>query len=456
MRSLINIVVVSTFLGCSSHVTTVAPIKQKKVEVVLPAIVTPKVAEVEKKSSQRSDLDIYSQTIEPYLKNITETSIKADAKKFFKEYYKVWSYTKAPESLQAIMWPFSSYTKKETYGLNLQKLTNEYFDNLKVNANYKAYSTLNSYALTRKQVDLRSFTTDNPLFYDPKIAGEGFPFDYVQNSSIHTNEPLYLSHYSKDRRWVFVFSSYASGWLHVEDIKEVSTKEIKSIIQAKHVFIRRDNVNMYSKEGKFISYANIGAILPLVEEDSNGMTLLVAGYSNRLEKVKISKQVGSKEVLAINTLNVNTIASDILKSKYGWGGLFHERDCSSTLKDFFTPFGVYLPRNSFQQSNIGEVISLDKLSDKQKLEIIKEKGKPFKTLLYRKGHIVLYIGEFKGTPMILQNIWGIKTIDDTGVEGRVLVSKAVISTLEIGKELENVDKENLLLHTLIRMNTIAK
>ena len=35
--------------------------------------------------------------------------------------------------------------------------------------------------------------------------------------------------------------------------------------------------------------------------------------------------------------------------KYGWGGIDGGRDCSSTIKDLLTPFGIWLPRDSKDQ-----------------------------------------------------------------------------------------------------------
>ena len=39
------------------------------------------------------------------------------------------------------------------------------------------------------------------MFYDPTQLGEGFPFDYNQNSAIKINTPIMVSHLSKDRAW---------------------------------------------------------------------------------------------------------------------------------------------------------------------------------------------------------------------------------------------------------------
>jgi len=145
----------------------------------------------------------------------------------------------------------------------------------------------------------------------------------------------------------------------------------------------------------------------------------------------------------------------VSKTNYGWGGMYEQRDCSSMLRDMFAPFGIWLPRNSLQQSKVGRVISLSDLSDEEKINIIKEKAVPFQTLLYKKGHVVLYVGTYNGEIIIFHNTWGIKTKKD-GVEGRVIVGKAVFSSLNIGKYVENYDEESSMLKNLISMNIITQ
>jgi hypothetical protein len=54
--------------------------------------------------------------------------------------------------------------------------------------------------------------------------------------------------------------------------------------------------------------------------------------------------------------------------------------------------------------------------------------------------------------MVMHNIWGIRTIDATGKKGRVIVGKAVITTLQLGREVENFDSDNMLLSKLVSMN----
>jgi len=120
----------------------------------------------------------------------------------------------------------------------------------------------------------------------------------------------------------------------------------------------------------------------------------------------------------------------------------------------FTPFGIWLPRNSYQQGRVGKIISLKDLDDEQKIKTIKENAVPFQTILYKKGHVVLYVGTYEDEIVVFHNVWGIKTKQD-GIEGRIVIGKPIFSTLKIGKEQPYYVEEAGLLKTISSMNIIT-
>ena len=142
---------------------------------------------------------------------------------------------------------------------------------------------------------------------------------------------------------------------------------------------------------------------------------------------------------------------------YGWGGLYGNRDCSSMTRDFFSVFGIWLPRHSEDQvKEAGAYIDLQGLSPQQKEKIILEQGVPYLSLLWRKGHVMLYIGQKDGRALIFHNIWGIRTKDIQGREGRKIIGQAVITTLQPGQELRDIDSPaGSLLSNISAMNILA-
>ena len=103
---------------------------------------------------------------------------------------------------------------------------------------------------------------------------------------------------------------------------------------------------------------------------------------------------------------------------------------------------------------MGEVFSLKEMNREEKLKEIKTKGIPFETFLYRQGHILLYLGEYQGRLMVMHNVWGIKTKKEEK-NGRKIIGKTVISTLDLGCNQPDYDKENNLLDKLESMNIIT-
>lgn len=69
---------------------------------------------------------------------------------------------------------------------------------------------------------------------------------------------------------------------------------------------------------------------------------------------------------------------------------------------------------------------------------------------------MLYIGQKDGRALIFHNIWGVRTTDLKGREGRKIIGQAVITTLEPGKELSNIDSSTgSLLDNIAAMNIIT-
>jgi hypothetical protein len=405
------------------------------------------------------DLLNIPQDITYFSKNIEKKIPLYEAQvNYNRKYFSMWNIEKPKENIISIKWPFAAFRAGNTYGENMQPLEQSFFDEMLNNASFENYATLNAKALTLREVNLRVFPTNRPLLKDPSLAGEGFPFDYLQNSTIHANEPILVSHYSKDKEWAYVFSNFASGWIKSNQFAILEKERIDAWQNSRQVAIIKEGEPIYDDEGNFLFKSKVGMIFALIKEDEADFTVLTVSACHTkpiYHNSKISKNIATKEVLKLDENNLNSIINEISKTNYGWGGMYEQRDCSSMLRDIFAPFGIWLPRNSLQQSKVGKVISLNNLSDEEKITIIKEKAIPFQTILYKKGHVVLYVGTYNDEVIVFHNTWGIKTKKD-GIEGRVIIGKAVFSSLNLGKNTENFDEESTMLKNLISMNIITQ
>jgi len=417
-------------------------------------------ASIEEKEVRFKDLETFPQYAQAYENNInTRLTLLPVQKGYDQKYFEPWSYKEPPFDCESILWPHRSYTYEKSYGENLQPLDEAWFDEMYSKGNYEAYGTLNKKAISLYYLNLRSFPTNKPVFKDPNRPGEGYPFDYLQNSGINANEPLFVSHLSNDAAWAYVFTSYATGWVPLQQIAYIEDEIASKWKGARQVELIDDAYAIQDLEGSFVFKSRAGMRLPLISIEKRHYVALAITVGKKQSpvytKVKIPFTVGREGQMKLNVDNIKHMVDLMLQSKYGWGGLNKERDCSSMLRDMYAPFGLWLPRNSSEQSKVGKVISLEFFTPEQKKEKIISEAIPFETLLYKKGHILLYLGLYNGEIAVLHNAWGVKTITKAG-EGRKIIGKTVISSLELGKEFDDYDEEKGLLSQLYSMNIITQ
>ena len=387
-----------------------------------------------------------SQDPKEYLKNFhfnDQKKISNYNKEYTQRYFRPWHMKKLSASKKEAMWGFA-YANRETFGHNYQRITQSWYDSTKENANFQRYNTLKRKAITIKNADIRVLPNHQPIFLDPSQAGEGFPFDYNQISSVYINTPLIVSHFSKDKAWVFVECNFATGWLPVDSIAFVDKKTQKKFETGHYGIAQKDNFPIYEKDW-FIEKIKLGTIFPIYK----GELLYIKRSSGLKGKIGFTQSsFVTQKPLPFTKENISDAIQELINEPYGWGGLHGTRDCSSMTRDFFSLYGVYLERNSKGQTFNGKYISIEDLSLHEKKKKILKEAKPFLTLLYAKGHVMLYVGAINNEPIIFHQFWGIATKDKQGKEGREIIGKTLFSTLEIGNKLENYDKDAALINKI--------
>ena len=349
-------------------------------------------------------------------------------------------------------WAFNVYKpseKRKYFGSNFRQIPQSWFDAQKENANFAGFLQISAYALTSANTAVRNFPTDEPIFLNPQTPGEGYPFDYLQESTLSIAHPLFVSHLSKDRAWAFVSDDAVWGWVKVEDIKFISDEEALAYQKSSFVTIKTDKMPVYDKGGNFLFYSRVGAILPVLAQDDKNYYGKIY-VRNMLREFVLPKSFSALFPLKFNDSNLKTILSSLLTQPYGWGGVDKLRDCSLFTKDLLASFGVWLPRNSRAQANMGEKINLKGLSNATKSKEIKEKGVPYLTLVHLPGHIMLYAG-YKGDDIyVVHDAWGLKTANN----GRALIGATAITTLNIGQNRSDIQSANLLISKVDSINVM--
>lgn len=362
---------------------------------------------------------------------------------FLRKHFGPWDLNRQPIPVDTAFWALTHYADKTLYGQTTLRHPQQWFQTMRRLVQKTHYPSMDRPCITVTNTSMRTFPTFEPFFYDFKKAGEGFPFDYAQSSLVLAGTPVRAMHMSSDGAWVLVESRFAFGWVPVHDVAWVDDAFMGEFNAPGHITLTRDSVPVADDNGQFHFTGHIGTILPLAEQAGRGdFKVLIPVRKANGNAAMRKAAIGSQDAALMPMQPTPTIfaqtADVMLGRPYGWGGLYEGRDCSATLMDLMVGFGIFLPRNSSQQYEMGLITELNGLSRSKKKQIIIEHGIPFLTLLRSPGHIMLYVGHHKNEPIVLQTMWGIKTQFMFGEEGRHVIGRTVVTTLEPGKELINL------------------
>ena len=354
------------------------------------------------------------------------------------DFFSAWTTSSIITSREHIAAAFS--TDKDRYGENFARHPDEWVVALKDNANLEQLGKHLQKGLVVANTNLRKMPTLRPAFYHHSIAGEGYPFDTLQENLLRIGEPVLISHFTKDGVFAFIQTNARSaGFVPVKDLAFVDDASAERYRKQPFGMIIHDNVHLFAGRAHLVT-VDIGTYLPL--HDAGVISLPVRDAQGMLSSVTaaISPAAIITEPLALTLPNAARIIDTMIGKPYGWGGYLGHRDCAQILKDYFAVFGIHLPIFSAHQIKTGRSLSLAGMDKEEKRALIEKEAKPFRTMLYRKGHVVLYLGQYQGEMVIFHALWGVVTFQGES-ESRHVVGKSVMTTLEYGKELSGFCEE---------------
>lgn len=385
-----------------------------------------------------------NQAKQKLISNENATKLRTD---YLKKFYLPWT---APFTWQSktgirnnISKIINTYKHNPGWGANQNLHTKTWADDIERNLNLDNYPNKQQRAITIRITALRALPADSPSFSDWDIAGKGYPFDNLQTAYLGANIPLYILHTTLDKQWDLVITPYnCYGWIKSLDLATVDGKFVDTWRQNRYVTALQDEKPLLDLQQHYRTSTEIGAIYPLIKATPLFYRVLTTTSDThgkaQLISAKLSKNTAQIWPLKLTKQNIAFLANNFLDNPYGWGDLYNYRDCSETIRSLFAPFAVWLPRNSAAQAETGKFISLKDLDNEQKQNLILKLGKPFTTLIWMPGHIMLYVGEKNGKIYVFHNPWGIHTVNYFGGEsGRAVIGRTVITPLDIGKNYAN-------------------
>lgn len=331
-----------------------------------------------------------------------------------------------------VFWIEGSLAKYPGYGENLEANSPEYTQGILENMQIDRYPSVKQKAIIIKDTNVRAVPTLRPRY----SKSNGYPFDRWQNSLIFYGTPVLITHYDVSKRFAHIQTEFVYGWVEASDLAFVDPKQVKTLLGVKNfVMPNTDEGSLVDKNGYFLTKMRIGKLLMLDSKHRLFVFKRQASGHLKIEKTEVDLKRFHSFPQGFSPKIVAEHINTLMGQKYGWGGLNESRDCSSFVRDILGNFGLYLPRNSLAQAKFGNhQIPLENLSLKEKEKIILRDAIPFATLIWLKGHIMLYIGrDSEGNPLVAHSAWSVQTSDVWGKTEHKL-GGVVITTLKPANE----------------------
>ena len=335
-------------------------------------------------------------------------------------------------------------SRKVGYGQNYRAHTAQWIDDIERNMNLQQFAQAPRYrpharAIATDALLVRELPTIDPSFYSHRLAGEGYPFDNLQISSVRPGTPLYVLGRSVDGAWAYVQTPEVQGWVPASGVGSVDDAFIAAwshrspdawgVVIAASTGVRDAN-------GVFRFAATAGTLLPLARHPapSSQYDVLVPArdVDGRavVREARLPDTVLAPAPLAATPRHLARLLKSLVGRPYGWGNMDFYNDCSSELQSIFSAFGVWLPRHSSSQMAAGDMTDLSADTPAQRLDYLISHGKPMRTLVYIGGHVMLYLGnttrEGRTVPLVYQNIWGVRPADNSR---RAIIGGSVVFPL---------------------------
>lgn len=418
------------------------------------------------------DIQVLPQDVAAYFDPLSldrpqlSTWVQADMAARLRElHFAPWHRAKPAHAKADALWGLGTLKQNRHYGENLRPLGPDFRARMEALVQAEGYPNLMRPAIATSNTSLRVLPTQRPGFLKPDKPGEGYPFDYWQNSGLLAGMPLLATHLSADGAWVLVEGRVAAGWVPVRDIAFVDEAFMGQWEGLPLAAITREGASVAASfadetfPAAHLFAGRIGTLLPLLDSSLDGVTLLAPAREASGRAASLAVRLNPDEAapmpLPLTPRNYARLANQLMGQPYGWGGYLENRDCSALLLDLYAPFGIFLPRNSRQQSRQGDWIPFNGLPPEAKEALLLERGAPLLTLVHKPGHIMLYLGQKDGRAVILHDVWGLRTKDAKGAEGRFVVGRVAITTVTPGADVPDVLRSGLLLPTFDGMTQVV-
>ena len=324
------------------------------------------------------------------------------------------------------------------------------------------------YGIVVRRTDLRAWPTEEIVTDE---LGD-IDFDYAQLSGAAVNAPFVIRGQTADGQWYYGCIDNYQGWVRAADVAVCRSKQewlsfwkipadrvlvvTESRFTLEHsntapeisgleltmgtVLERADGAGRAASGGSSAAGSSGGPA-----GGGSGRIINRAAYQNYVVWIPVRDADGScrrvkaliserhdvhEGYVPLTRRNILRTAMNALGDMYGWGGMLSAEDCSGFLHAVYACCGVNLPRDTSWQSAAPLFRhDLNYLPDREKAEVIG--GLPAGTMLYFRGHAMLYLGERDGRQYVLSSVSSMMDPADPAGKARLRVRSVVINGLDI-------------------------
>ncbi len=310
---------------------------------------------------------------------------------------------------------------------------------------------MDSFAIMMERASMRALPTTISL-----VNPDRHPyFDRLQLSAIYPHEPLRLLGESADGAYVLALSDFYAGWVPADAVTQVTRQELQQFSQRSRFLTVQDNAVMASRVSDTGHTESVllpmGTSIPLLEPfemagfvgtlsggDYHGLTFDYQGMA----ALVLPRQSGVVPgYLPMTEKNLSEQMNKLLGEAYDWGGATTGRDCSALVRDIYSTFGLWIPRDSLQQMNFGRELDLRQhiafsreLSEEEKMSRIAEL--PVGSLLFMPGHVMMVYAKHDGCVEVIHDYVAYYEQNEHGLE-KVEAMHVGVSDLQILDEQGN-------------------
>ncbi|BEU87527.1 SH3 domain-containing protein [Selenomonas sp. TAMA-11512] len=242
-------------------------------------------------------------------------------------------------------------------------------------------------------------------------------YDSLQATAVDPSEPVLILTESVDGEFYFILTRCYAGWLKKGDLALTDRAAWLTYVRPEDFSVVTHSRYTPSGEGPAAgekaeklhssrAFYQLGARIKRLA-DGRYVFPISDGGGNLIEEV-FSAAPGSAKALHDGYLpytegNIVKMAFRHLGDVYGWGGQDDSVDCSAFVQNVYRTMGIEIPRDADQQERaMLHTISLEGMNHSERLEALRRA--PAGSLLFRPGHVMLYLGEASGTPMVIHSL----------------------------------------------------